>query len=332
MRVHRGNPSRPLLILVHGLGVTERTWTDPYLERMGRGRIPFDYLLVDLKHTPLFRWNDRPRAFTTSTPWHFLPNRPKSFWEDLAEKGYNLLTWSQKDPNGPINTAVEELKEVWEEARKIFGEKRVIFLCHSRGGLIVREYLRKYERYREGVAAAIFLATPHYGSRIADIAEIMGRFVTSLEKLLPHVVREEVRRVYNQWMDTFRTGAVEELRPHSSFILTLREWEKKELGMRYVNLLGVSTCVNKIYRIVRENPFEVKEVFSLLDPSPQPPFPSLLPDEWVDGQGDGLVARARGKLTWLPPRDQREFSLNHASILIDSRVRELVLERLEEFS
>ncbi|MBW2038326.1 MAG: hypothetical protein JRI46_01830 [Deltaproteobacteria bacterium] len=30
MRVHRGSPSRPLLILVRGLGMTERTWTDPY--------------------------------------------------------------------------------------------------------------------------------------------------------------------------------------------------------------------------------------------------------------------------------------------------------------
>jgi len=332
MRVHKGSASRPLLILVHGLGMTERSWTDPYQEKMGRGRIPYDYLLVDLSHPPLFRWNNKPEGFTTSTPWRYLPHRPSPFWNDLMERGYNLLTWTQGDPNGPINSAVQELRMITEEGRRIFGDKKAIFLCHSRGGLVVREYLRRYEDSRREVAAVIFLATPHHGSRVAELAESVGKVIILLEKFLPQRSQGEVRRFYGQWADIFRTGAVDELRPQSSFILRLRQWEQteKEMGIRYINLLGVSTCFNKIYRVVSDSPFEVKEVFSLLDSLPRLLFPSLLPDEWVDGRGDGLVARTRGRLNWIPSRDQREVPVNHASILIDPGVRKLVLEKLEE--
>ena len=90
------------------------------------------------------------------------------------------------------------------------------------------------------------------------------------------------------------------------------------------------TRFNKIYRVTRGEPFEVREIFSLLDYLPQLVSPSLLPDEWVDGRGDGLVAGVRGKLHWIPSHDQKEFPVNHASVLIDQKVRELILERLEE--
>jgi len=334
MRIHKGISTRPLLILVHGLGMTENSWVNPYHERTGMGRLPYDYILVDLGHAPTFRWNKSPEGFTSSTPWRYLPHRPPSFWDTLARRGYNLLTWSQREQYGPVSSGVEQLQQVWEEGRKMFGNKRVMLIGHSQGGLIIRECLRRDERIRRAVHGAIFLATPHHGSRLADVAEALGKLFISLEKFLPAGALDGPRRSYSQWTTSLRTRAVEDLKPQSSLVRTLQHWEdhERKSGIRYVNLLGVSTCFNKIYRIVKTDPFEAREIFSLLDSLPSLILSHVLPDEWINGRGDGLVAEDRGRLAWIPPHDQRAFPVNHASLLIDRRVRAMVLQRLEELS
>jgi hypothetical protein len=38
---------KPIFILIHGFGATEKSWTNPYEEFLGKGKIPFDYVLAD---------------------------------------------------------------------------------------------------------------------------------------------------------------------------------------------------------------------------------------------------------------------------------------------
>jgi hypothetical protein len=55
----------------------------------------------------------------------------------------------------------------------------------------------------------------------------------------------------------------------------------------------------------------------------------MLPDEVVNGKGDGLVSKERARITWIGPGSQREFNINHLRMLIDADVRGEIFRFLE---
>lgn len=334
MKIHKGNSSFPLIIMVHGLGMTESTWINPYAERVGRQRLPLDSLLTDVTRPPQFRWNRRPTSFTSSTPWRYLDERAPSIWQQLAARGYNLVTWSQRDPYGPLRQAIDELDRVRTEACRVLGDIPAIVLCHSRGGLIARAYLQRSGPLQERIKGVIFLATPHCGSRIADVTNVAGRLIAAVERIMPQGVREEVRTQWDQWAAALHLHAVEELRPDSEIITQLAAGEDMEraLPIRYINIVGVSTCFAKIYRITGNQPFRVREIVSLVDSVPGLIGSRILPEEWIDGLGDGLVAKERAFLSWIDPGDQYEYPVNHATILVDRSVRDRILQSVEDLT
>ena len=63
---------------------------------------------------------------------------------------------------------------------KQVGKRSIIFICHSLGGLLVKELLRvscsvnKYSSFYEKTLGVIFLATPHKGAKIATLAKLFG--------------------------------------------------------------------------------------------------------------------------------------------------------------
>jgi hypothetical protein len=54
-------------------------------------------------------------------------------------------------------------------------KKRVIFLAHSMGGLVVRAYLLKYREQAEKVGFIYFFSTPTEGSQLASLATLASR-------------------------------------------------------------------------------------------------------------------------------------------------------------
>ena len=90
------------------------------------------------------------------------------------------------------------------------GERPVVFIAHSLGGLLVKELLlrSRYETNAQQLIAAacrgvVFIATPHYGSAIARIAsEAFPSNATELLKSLSdedrHIVHLSAR--YSQWV------------------------------------------------------------------------------------------------------------------------------------
>lgn len=76
----------------------------------------------------------------------------------------------------------------------IESDEPIIFVCHSYGGLLVKQILRavndrrmEYGRYSKTIKAVVFLSTPHTGSSIANYAKALGVIYgasTAIDELL----------------------------------------------------------------------------------------------------------------------------------------------------
>ncbi|TXI49219.1 MAG: hypothetical protein E6Q50_08490 [Lysobacter sp.] len=155
-------------------------------------------------------------------------DRPDAFWprwiaEDFAEFGVwslgyaaspsELTRWFGLFKSGGADAgyalplqdrAVEVLETLANEG---IGAKPLVFVCHSLGGLLVKELLRESDSETDGAKKrianqtrrVIFLATPHQGARLADLLGALGVVLRT-------------------------TVAVEDLQAHSPHLRQLHEW------------------------------------------------------------------------------------------------------------
>jgi len=115
------------------------------------------------------------------------------------------------------------------------GSHAVVFICHSLGGLLVKQLLRHaydygnpgYKQIAEQTRAIVFLSTPHSGSNLADWMKYVGgllRTTVSVDELEAHHPR---LRELNIW---YRNH------PNTPTIKTLVYCEKRKLaGILVVN-------------------------------------------------------------------------------------------------
>lgn len=341
LQVWKGTERKPVLILIHGFGATEKSWSNPYEEFLGRGRISFDYVLADhggRPSPPYFRLGQF-KNYCLSTPLRKLPSRPSSLWEFLKDRGHSLVTWTQREPYGPIALAVEELDGMVGELDAVFGKGlRLIMIGHSRGGLVARKWIQDHPSETRRIDGLILLASPHEGSRLADVGDFFAKRVRKVGRFMPREVSLDRGRVsfrlsafYEEIAKLFTGVAVEELRPNSPLILGLKENEPRERRSRipYLNLVGTSTAFTKLYRISPGYSTELREVTSLIDSLPKMIPATILPEEIVNGKGDGLVSKRRARVAWIEPECQKEFPINHLRMLIDPDVRREIMRFLE---
>lgn len=341
IRVWKGTEGKPILILIHGFGATEKSWTDPYEEFLGRGKISFDYVLADYGERPsppyFSPWQFQ--NYCLSTPLRMLPSRPLPLWGLLKDRGYNLLTWTQRDPYGPIALAVEELDGIVAASDAMFGVGvRLILIGHSRGGLVARKWIQDHPDKRSRIDGLILLACPNGGSRLADVGEFFARAVKTTGRFIPRELSLDGGRIsfrisslYEEIAGLFKGVALEELRPHSPFILSLKrkEIEEQHCCIHYLNLVATSTVFTKLYRISSHDIGELREVTSFIDSLPKMIPAMMLPEEVVNEKGDGLVSKERAGIAWMPSEAQKEFHVNHLRMLIDLEVRGEIIRFLE---
>lgn len=330
VRVWKGTEGKPIVILIHGFGATEKSWTNPYEESLMKGRISFDYVLADYdeKPSPPYFPPRHFRNYCFSTPLVRLASRPPSLWETLKRRGYSLLTWTQREPYGPIDLAVQELNGMVVESEAIFGiGARLVLMGHSRGGLVARKWIQDHPDKRERIDGLILLASPNGGSRLADAGEFFARGIKAIGRFIPRELSLECGGISR----LFQGVALEELRPQSPFILGLKQKELEEQRNRipYLNLVATSTVFTKLYRISAKDTGEVREVISLIDSLPKVVPAMMLPHELVQGKGDGLVSKERARIPWMPSESQKEFHINHLRMLIDRDVRREIIRFLE---
>lgn len=344
----------PVVVLIHGLGMTEGVWTETYKGRLLGGILPFRYVLTDLHNDPsalnLGFHNSEPkrriRGITLSKPLESLTDPPEPLWQYLQGQGYDLITWSQRRPSGPLEEGVKELDYILSLAKKRFPKRRFILIGHSRGGLIARVYLDKLYDYSCEIAGLITLSTPHHGSRLASFGKIMTPVLKALSMLLPdeigEVKSESLKRaehLIKRIKDISRGEAFTELSPGSGFLKSLRD--RKIEDIYYATFGGTNSTFTRVYimeydkasYMKNENGFEwkveAKVLFSIPDILSRFTPAGFVPEELKPGKGDGLVSARSAHLEWSD--EKHNLPLNHAMMLIDPEMKRRLLKILNRF-
>jgi protein SERAC1 len=144
-----------------------------------------------LTGSPLDTWSSERTIEQEGTYW------PKWLVADLPHLNYYTLgypaslfaKWAKKEMN-----LYERAKSVLEVlAAYNFGNRPLVFICHSLGGLLVKQILRtaldSTDEAWHGIAnnccGVIFIATPHSGSSVADLLKTFSGCFSSVhvEKL-----------------------------------------------------------------------------------------------------------------------------------------------------
>src|SRR5512140_3115250 len=135
IRFREGDRHKPLAVFIHGLGMDADFWTDPARARVLGGRYPLSILV------------GKDVEMRTS-------------YQDLEGLGFGVITWSESRPAGPIEAAERELGQILREYKE-HAKEGLLFICHSRGGLVVRKYL---EGGADTTRTVITLSSPHGGT------------------------------------------------------------------------------------------------------------------------------------------------------------------------
>lgn len=286
VKFHKGEEGKPLAVFIHGMGMNVKAWSDPSEAKILGGKYPLRVLLYG-------------------------DNELVTSFEDLKGSGFSLLSWTQSRPAGPMHSAVQELKGLIKDHSAYTGNG-IIFICHSRGGLIARKYL---EEENAAVVGVITMATPHHGTSLARWPVYASPLTSLLYKLLKGFSKTEIDSAFQRIVGFLSSSGLRELLPDSTFYSELRD--KKQQGTGYISIGGTNPD------LLRPVLPSIPELLSRVVPS------SIIPEEMREGYGDGLVTSASSRLPYAD--EHRNFPVNHASILFDRAVRDYILKSVLSF-
>lgn len=275
-----GKKTKPLVIFIHGMGMDANMWVDPSRARVLGGKYPLSILLGG--------------------------RELRNSFHDLGERGFPVLTWSQKRPAGPALAALEELRD---HVRKHGGlsSAGIILIGHSRGGLIARRYLAESA---VPVRAIITVGTPHHGSSMAKWVSYISPLAAALKKIIEAGQKKEVRSALLR-VATFLSGSgVKEMLPGSDFLRSLSD--ELMSGTRTVSIGGTDPSLVKI------GATSLPALLAGVIPE------KMMPDEMREGRGDGFVS---AESAVYPNGDEhRNFHAHHAGLIFDRDVREYIVK------
>ncbi len=289
--IFKGDVKKPAIVFIHGMGMDKNIWAEPSKSRILGGKFPLSILL-------------------SKKLLKRLSGKLQTSFEDLKLKGYNVITWSQCRPSGLINTIVNELTEIIKIAQTLT-ERGIILIGHSRGGLIGRDYLKKHDKSIKGL---ITISAPHKGSSISKVSQYVIPVVKIINPLVPAGESGTLRFAIKRIFEFLQSKALRELLPESKFFKSLNDAELT--GVYYMSIGGIRPTLFSI------NNFSFPDIFEKIIPG------NLYPDEMKQGLGDGLVTAESSMIPWT--HEHHNFELNHAEILFDENVRNLVVEKVDK--
>jgi hypothetical protein len=164
---------------------------------------------------------------------------PPGAHEYVQKMKVEWLTYSQKSAFGDIKVSVKELQDVMDAIRKVYGQRRIIIIAHSRGGLISKKYLDITPS--TDVEKLVTFGTPFGGTFLSSL----DMFRTPSKTFLTRVKTarklwdvEEERKIEN--------FATKQMDPNSDFITKLQETGLRK-NINYVNVAGSCSIVSNVY-------------------------------------------------------------------------------------
>lgn len=325
LSIIEGDKDKPAVIFIHGLGMDKGVWEKPDDTKILGGRFPIQLLLHDDADINISAEKGSKIFFGRHS------GSLSTLYHDLSEKGYTVITWSQKRPSAVIDVAVSELVEIIELTKRLLSYGMII-IGHSRGGLIGRKYLKSGGKMPR---CLITLATPHKGSRMAQWADYMEPVSSIVSRLVGEPQRGTIPFTVKKVLDFLASKAVRELLPDSDFFKSIDDCRVD--GVYYISIGGKDSTLISAYRTITgesagygsgskrsvhkpQRVFGIPDIFEKLIPS------GRLPDEMKKGLGDGLVSIGSSRLDWAD--EHYDFWVNHAEILFDREVRNKVLDTI----
>jgi len=336
------DPTRPAILLVHGLHQEARTWTAPsYVE------FSYDY-------------RNKPAAKTVSGPnvgiykvgvSEWLYGKDRAGWDTavnwfdfLVAQGYTVATWSQ--PGLTFGDAVPSALAAFDSllaqtrARSPAAPPPVVLLGHSRGGLLIRRILK--DRGSGGrVKMVATLHSPHGGSDLgrwpgrlaAEATDLVdcclpGWMAGPFKKVVGDLITEAMRPITKLKMD----DESRELIPDGPLLRDLANGERALPDVKYYTFGGVNPRVYRVYAWVFGTPTVGSSVTTTATPTEIDGLSPILDavrdfaDELTPGKGDALVSDQRSRLPWSTHATDQ---LNHAEVLWDRPLQQRVVQLIE---
>ena len=308
LKTHSGRPDRPVVLLIHGLGMNNYFWVDPQECHVLGGLAPLTIFLADAQEQ-----TKNTISFGTVNPGI------RGLWACLKNEGFSLASWSQQQPLGPIQLAIEELKIALIRVRKIWPGRPVYLVAHSRGGLLARHYLQ--EEGADDIAGLVTICSPHSGTNMAKFSRYLKPAGVFLEKIVPDGSRAMLTKALGRLSTFFQSPAIEELTPDAGFIASLTEPLPEKL--RLLSFGGTSPL---LFQLVVRLPAGKQKTIKFPDMLCRAVPAEHLPEELAPGFGDALVS---AKSASLPGGKHYDFPDNHVRAAYDQKIHEIIVDFLK---
>jgi pimeloyl-ACP methyl ester carboxylesterase len=325
-----GEAGKPLVLLLHGAGgtISDMTSIDdtPYPH--------YDY------SAPFPPDRDEGWALYPGVGvWSFTLDGKKdplvSWRQILQDNGFPTATYGQVDSTGRIEHAEAELEVVVNTLSQppisVTGlpAKELVILCHSRGGLLTRKFLKDHADLVPNLSKVITIDSPHQGSELANLARSLGDAIAAF----PNPIRSLIEQALGDFATLVEKPAWQELSIGSAFLQELQKGEAALPGVQYFTFGGISVKVTRVLSWVYTLGSAIPQwhwppfhhVITMVEvPLVSPVCNSLPPfcDEITNGKGDILTADARCRL---PFAVHRTNAINHAECLFDAGLQAQVL-------
>jgi hypothetical protein len=327
---------KPIVVMVHGQGGRSEAWTDPgYLKLSfdyeGPGPSPRNH--GDHRLPPL------PGALPNVPPQLDQQKRVTGIQPYLRARGFSTVVYTQHlSATCAIEESARELAALMgglvQQTGGPAGSRPIALLAHSRGGLVVRKFLKDHggTDLTARLTRVVTLVSPHHGSQLANLSVAAGVPIEVLVGGLGAIptVGPLLRSAFAPIAALLANDSRQDLQVNSQFLRRLANGETPLPGVRYVTFGGTSLTLTRIWQYVYDAGSFVPR--KLLPPSFRHrsvalQWPMISPlaetilapcDELRHGHGDGLVTNERSKL---PFALHRTMHVNHGEILWDERTK-----------
>lgn len=127
---------------------------------------------------------------------------PQMLADDPAFQSPDVYVYAYSSPYVGHSYAVDELIEnmrlILSNGEVFQKHKKVVFICHSMGGIVVRGFLKRYQVYAPQVPLIYFFSTPTSGAHITQLARFLSKN-PQLHGMLPANSENYVSDLQRDW-------------------------------------------------------------------------------------------------------------------------------------